>query len=149
MNGVMTIGQLAAATEVTPATIRYYEQLGLLPKPRRTPAGYREYSPTAVRRLAVIRNAQRFGFSLREIASFLRVRDAGGTPCRNVRDAAQQMLTGVEQQIADLTAKRDQMRQLLALWDARLRTLPADARAYLLEIPGGFAAGSKKLKVRS
>jgi len=145
----MTIGQLAAATEVTPATIRYYEQLGLLPKPRRTPAGYREYSPTAVRRLAVIRNAQRFGFSLREIASFLRVRDAGGTPCRNVRDAAQQMLTGVEQQIADLTAKRDQMRQLLALWDARLRTLPADARAYLLEIPGGFAAGSKKLKVRS
>jgi DNA-binding transcriptional MerR regulator len=149
MNGVMTIGQLAAATEVTPATIRYYEQLGLLPKPRRTPAGYREYSPTAVRRLAVIRNAQRFGFTLREIASFLRVRDAGGTPCRNVRDAAQQMLTGVEQQIADLTAKRDQMRQLLALWDARLRTLPADARAYLLEIPGGFAAGSKKLKVRS
>ena len=138
MNGVMTIGQLAAATEVTPATIRYYEQLGLLPKPRRTPAGYREYSPTVVRRLAVIRNAQRFGFSLREIASFLRV-----------RDAAQQMLTGVEQQIADLTAKRDQMRQLLALWDARLRTLPADARAYLLEIPGGFAAGSKKLKVRS
>jgi DNA-binding transcriptional MerR regulator len=149
MNGVMTIGQLAAATEVTPATIRYYEQLGLLPKPRRTPAGYREYSPTVVRRLAVIRNAQRFGFTLREIASFLRVRDAGGTPCRNVRDAAQQMLTGVEQQIADLTAKRDQMRQLLALWDARLRTLPADARAYLLEIPGGFAAGSKKLKVRS
>ena len=149
MNGVMTIGQLAAATEVTPATIRYYEQLGLLPKPRRTPAGYREYSPTVVRRLAVIRNAQRFGFSLREIASFLRVRDAGGTPCRSVRDAAQQMLTGVEQQIADLTAKRDQMRQLLALWDARLRTLPADARAYLLEIPGGFAAGSKKLKVRS
>src|SRR5690349_19410045 len=141
MSGLMRIGQLAAATEVTAATIRYYEQLGLLPKARRTPAGYREYSPTVVRRLAIIRSAQQFGFSLREIASFLRVRDSGGTPCRNVRDAAQQMLTGVEQQIADLTAKRDQMRQLLALWDERLRTLPSQQRAYLLETLPGFAAG--------
>lgn len=133
MNGVMTIGQLAAAAQMKTATIRYYEQLGLLPKPRRTPAGYREYSPGIVRRLAVIRNAQQFGFSLREIAAFLRVRDGGGAPCRSVRDAAQQMLAGVEQQIADLMAKRDQMRELLALWDERLRTLPANARAYLLE----------------
>ena len=68
MNGVMTIGQLAAAAQVKTATIRYYEQLGLLPKARRTPAGYREYSPGTVRRLALIRNAQRFGFSLRESA---------------------------------------------------------------------------------
>jgi len=158
MNGVMTIGQLATAAAVRPATIRYYEQLGLLPKPRRTPAGYREYSPAVVRRLAVIRSAQQFGFSLREIASFLRVRDAGGTPCRSVRDAAQQMLTGVEQQIADLTAKRDQMRQLLALWDQRLQALPTNARAHLLETlaPAASApaasppeARSKKLEVRS
>jgi DNA-binding transcriptional MerR regulator len=133
MSGVMTIGQLAAAAEVTPATIRYYEQVGLLPKARRTPAGYREYSAHVVRRLAVIRNAQQFGFSLREIASFLHVRDAGGTPCRSVRDAAQQMLAGVEQQIADLTARRNQMLHMLALWDERLRTLAPDARAYLLE----------------
>jgi DNA-binding transcriptional MerR regulator len=150
MNGVMTIGQVAAAAQVKTATIRYYEQLGLLPKARRTASGYREYSASAVRRLAVIRNAQQFGFSLREIAAFLRLRDEGGAPCRNVRDAAQQMLTGVEQQIADLTAKRDQMMRTLALWDERLRALPVDARAHLLEtLPGGFAAGRKKLEVRS
>src|SRR4051812_2606397 len=133
MSGVMTIGQLAAAADVTPATIRYYEQLGLLPKARRTAAGYREYSAGVVRRLAVIRNAQQFGFSLREIASFLRVRDDGGTPCRSVRAAAQQMLTDVEQQIAGLIAKRDQMLHMLAVWDERLRAVPVDARAYLLE----------------
>jgi MerR family transcriptional regulator, Zn(II)-responsive regulator of zntA len=155
MSGVMTIGQLAAAAQVTPATIRYYEQLGLLPNTRRTAAGYREYSPTVVRRLAVIRNAQQFGFSLREIASFLRVRDEGGAPCRTVRDAAQQMLTNVEQQIADLTAQRDQMLHRLALWDERLRALPPDARAYLLETLDRSPAAStpevrsKKLKVRS
>ena len=145
----MTIGRLAATADVRPTTIRYYEQLGLLPKARRTAAGYREYSPTVLRRLALIRNAKQFGFSLREIVSFLRVRDAGGAPCRSVRDAAQHRLTGVEQQIADLTAQRDHMRRMLALWDERLRTLPAHARAHLLEIPGGFAAGSKKVKVRS
>jgi DNA-binding transcriptional MerR regulator len=148
MKGVMTIGQLAAAAQVKTATIRYYEQLGLLPRARRTPAGYREYSPGIVRRLAVIRNAQQFGFSLREIAAFLRVRDEGGTPCRNVRDAAEQMLADVEQQIADLTGRRDQMLHILAQWDERLRTLPVEARAYLLEtLPGGsggFAAGTKK-----
>src|SRR5690242_12849613 len=121
MNGVMTIGQLAAAAQVKTATIRYYEQLGLLPKARRTPAGYREYSSGTVRRLALIRNAQRFGFSLREISAFLRVRDGGGTPCRQVRNAAQQMLTDVEKQIADLTGKRDQMLRILAQWDERLR----------------------------
>src|SRR3982750_4444426 len=121
MNGVMTIGQLAAAAQVKTATIRYYEQLGLLPTARRTAAGYREYSASVARRLAVIRNAQQFGFSLRDIASFLRVRDEGGTPCRSVRAAAQQMLTDVEQQIADLTVKREQMRHMLALWDERLR----------------------------
>ena len=43
------------------------------------------------------------------------------------------MLTGVEQQIADLTARRNQMLHMLALWDERLRTLPADAPGYLLE----------------
>jgi DNA-binding transcriptional MerR regulator len=146
MNGVMTIGRLAAAAQVKTATIRYYEQLGLLPKAPRTPAGYREYSPGVVRRLALIRNAQQFGFSLREIAAFLRVRDKGGTPCRSVRDAAQQMLADVEQQLADLTARRDQMLRILAQWDERLGSLPPDARAYLLETldAGGFAAGSKK-----
>jgi MerR family copper efflux transcriptional regulator len=150
MKGVMTIGQLAAAAQVKTSTIRYYEQLGLLPKARRTASGYREYSADVARRLAVIRNAQQFGFSLREIAAFLRLRDEGGTPCRNVRDAAQQMLAGVEQQIADLLAKRDQMVRTLALWDERLRTLPVDGRAHLLEtLAGGFADGSKKSEVRS
>src|SRR3954467_13471908 len=108
MSSVMTIGQLAGAAGVTPAPIRYYEQVGLLPKARRTPAGYREYSAQVVRRLAVIRNAQQLAFSLREIASFLPVRDAGGTPCRSVRDAEQKMLTGVEPQIAHPGARRNQ-----------------------------------------
>ena len=80
---MLTIGKVAALAAVTPDTIRYYERLGLVPKPSRTPAGYRQYPGGVVNRLTLVRNAQRFGFSLREIAGFLRVREAGGTPCHD------------------------------------------------------------------
>ena len=68
----LSIGIVAKRTGVTPDTIRYYERLGLLPKPARTPAGYREYSEGIVNRLVLIRNAQQFGFPLREIAVSVR-----------------------------------------------------------------------------
>ena len=70
---------------VSPDTIRYYERLGLLPRPVRSAAGYRQCSRGIVKRLMLIRNAQRFGFSLRAIGGFLRVREAGGAPCRDVQ----------------------------------------------------------------
>jgi DNA-binding transcriptional MerR regulator len=52
----------------------------------------------------LIRNAMRFGFSLREIGGFLQVREAGGKPCHQVRQAAQTILERVDRPIAELTA---------------------------------------------
>src|SRR5438067_5262149 len=106
MDRMLTIGRLAAASGVSVDTIRYYERIRLLPKAQRTPAGYRIYPPPVVKRLHVIRGAQRFGFSLDELAAFLRVRDAGGTPCRDVRAAAQRILDAVDREIHDLAAAR-------------------------------------------
>ena len=134
MRDVLTIGKAAALAGVTPDTIRYYERLGLLPKPGRTPAGYRVYPAAIANRLTLIRNAKRFGFSLRDIAGFLRARDAGGAPCRNVRAAAERMLTAIDRQIADLAAQRDQMRRTLTLWDDTLQRTPAGQPSRLLEI---------------
>ena len=136
MNAMMTIGQVATAAQVTAGTIRYYERIRLLTKPARTPAGYRLYPASTVHRLTVIRNAQQFGFSLRDIASFLTVRDGGGTPCQNVRRTAQRMLAAVDTQIAELRARRRQMARTLKLWDDRLSATRADTRAYLLEMLG-------------
>src|SRR6266516_758737 len=82
MHDLMTIGKAAALAGVSVDTIRYYERLGLLQKAARTRAGYRIFPAAVVNRLTLVRNAQRFGFSLREIAGFLRVRDTGGAPCR-------------------------------------------------------------------
>src|SRR3977135_2439248 len=117
MGGSLSIGDVASKAGVTPDTIRYYERLGLLPKPTRTPAGYRQYSETIVHRLAVIRNAQQFGFSLRDIGSFLRVRDTGRKPCHDVRRAAGTMLNAVDRQIADLLETRNRMQETLRRWD--------------------------------
>jgi DNA-binding transcriptional MerR regulator len=133
MRDLMTIGKAAALAGVSADTIRYYERLGLFPTPTRTRAGYRVYQPAIINRLNLVRNAQRFGFSLREIAGFLRVRDTGGAPCRTVRAAAERMLEAIDRQIADLAARRDEMRRTLRGWDRRLEETPAGTPGRLLE----------------
>jgi len=129
----MTIGEVARRASVTPDTIRYYERVGLLPKPPRSGAGYRQYGTGIVNRLAVVRNAQRFGFSLTEIAGFLRVRDAGGKPCHDVRAGAQRLLQAVDEQIAALTRARRDMRRTLRAWDKKLEATSPSELAHLLE----------------
>ena len=139
----LSIGEAAGRAGVTPDTIRYYERLGLLPKPARTPAGYRQYGDSIVNRLHLIRNAQQFGFSLRDIAGFLRVRETGGKPCHDVRRAAERMLHAVDEQIAGLIVTRNQMQRTLRIWDRKLAGTAGDQPAYLLETLGaiGGAAG--------
>jgi DNA-binding transcriptional MerR regulator len=133
MNRMLGIGELAALAGVSVDTIRYYERMRLLPKPVRTPAGYRLYPAPIVRRLNLVRSAQRFGFSLKEIASFLGVRDAGGKPCHDVRAGAQRILEAVDAQIAELLSARRHLRRTLREWDSVLARTPAADRAFLLE----------------
>jgi DNA-binding transcriptional MerR regulator len=129
----LRIGQLAAKTEVTADTLRYYERLGLLPAPARTASGYRQYPDGAVMRVRLIRNAVRFGFALKDVARFLHVRDAGGVPCRQVRDYAQQLATEIDTRIRELVAMRQSMDAVLQEWDERLAHTPSGSRAHLLE----------------
>jgi DNA-binding transcriptional MerR regulator len=151
MGTAFSIGTLASKTGLTPDTIRYYERRGLLPKPSRTPAGYRQYGEGIVNRLRLIRNAQQFGFSLRDIASFLRVRETGGKPCHDVRRAAEVMLHAVDQQVADLLEARTQMRETLRAWDRTLAKTAPDQPAYLLETLGSThrVRGRRRLPLKN
>jgi len=63
----MLIGELAAKTGMTAKALRFYEQAGVLPEPARTPAGYRDYDPAALDRLAFVRAAQAAGLTLAEV----------------------------------------------------------------------------------
>jgi len=101
MDGWLTIGDVAAATGESRDTIRYYERIGLVPRAARTDAGYRRYRDGIIRRLGLIRNAQRFGFSLKEIAGFLGVRDGGGKPCHDVRAAAGRLIVAIDAEDAE------------------------------------------------
>jgi DNA-binding transcriptional MerR regulator len=130
---MLTIGEVARLAGVTPDTIRYYERIGVVPRPSRTPAGYRQYGDGVVNRLAVIRNAQRFGFSLKDLAEFFRVREAGGKPCYHVRDVARRILDAADQQIGALVRTRREMRRTLAAWDRKLAATPDSQPARLLE----------------
>lgn len=130
---LLRIGQLAQRCGVSADTIRYYERIGVAPRPARTPSGYRQYPDSAVDRLRLIRNALRFGFSLKQIAIFLRARHSGSPPCKQVRAAATQIMEAVDREIAQLTASRESIRRTLDSWDRRLSQTPEGCPAHLLE----------------
>src|SRR6266511_4825778 len=96
----MRIGELATRTGVPAKTIRYWEQLGLLPQPARTAAGYRDYQPQAATRLEFVRAAQSIGLSLREIREILAVRDRGQVPCTHVARLIDRHAAGLAERIA-------------------------------------------------
>jgi DNA-binding transcriptional MerR regulator len=125
-------GELARISGVSADTLRHYERKGLL-KPRRAPNGYREYPRHAVERVRLIRAALAIGFKLDDLERVFKIRDAGGAPCRQVRELAAAKLDELEALVRDLTAMRDEMRELLKDWDRRLDSAPPDKPARLLE----------------
>jgi DNA-binding transcriptional MerR regulator len=108
----MRSGQLAAAVGVNVQTLRYYERRGLLPEPRRTSGGYREYDDDAVALLRVVKAAQRLGFTLDEVAELL---DTGRRrhPTPDLQERARAKLAEVEDRMADLARIRDGLLQVV------------------------------------
>lgn len=111
---MLRIGKLAATTGVSVPTIRYYEQIGLLPEADRTASGYRRFAPEAVRRLRFIRRAQQLGFSLDEIRELLELRATAGPAAdrATVQARTEAKLTELEAKIADLEAMQRVLRGL-------------------------------------
>lgn len=129
----MRSGELACECGISADTLRHYEAVGVLQRPKRTASGYRQYPPEAVKRVRLVRRALEIGFTLQELAEILKVRDAGGAPCREVRALAEVKLEQVMREIEDLCDLRDHMRAVLTDWDQRLGDTPRGTRAGLLE----------------
>ncbi len=107
------IGEVAQTAGVSVQTVRYYEQLALLPPPQRTDSGYRVYGPETVERLRFIRQAQAAGFQLEEIKEILRLKYTGQSPCDCVRALLEQKLEQVEREMAELARFRRELRKTL------------------------------------
>lgn len=119
----MFIGDLAKRTSLTVKTVRYYEAVGILSRPARTPAGYRVYGKQDEERLRFVKAAQRIGLHLDDIREILAFRDRGEAPCAFVRGRIRQEAAGLDQRIEELKRLREELRALDRVAD----TLPPDA----------------------
>jgi len=108
----MVIHELTHLTGVPAKTIRYYESIGLVPRPTRAENNYRQYTPADVERLRFIASARSLGFSLDDISEILTARDDGIAPCQRILDTIAQRLNEIDRRIADLLRLRDSLKQL-------------------------------------
>jgi MerR family transcriptional regulator, mercuric resistance operon regulatory protein len=115
----LLIGDVARRAGVSAPTIRYYEEIGLLPSPARSSSGYRRYSERTVEELQFIRKAQALGFSLDEIGQILKLSRSGKTPCSHVLSLAHQHLAAVDERIRQLQRFRRQFAAEVAKWDGK------------------------------
>ncbi|TCS94993.1 Hg(II)-responsive transcriptional regulator [Hazenella coriacea] len=96
------IGELAKKCNVNKETIRYYERMGIIPKPVRTDSGYRVYSEHIVDRLNFIKRVQGLGFTLNEIGKLLGVVDQDEAKCCDMYDFTVKKLEEIQRKIEDL-----------------------------------------------
>ena len=109
---VLTIGKLARAADVKIPTIRFYEQIGLMPEPDRTQSDRRIFDASAVRRLAFIKQARQLGFPIEAIRVLLDLADHPDRDCGDANLLAQEQLVSVDAKIAQLKTLRAELARL-------------------------------------
>ncbi|MEY8839460.1 helix-turn-helix domain-containing protein [Cribrihabitans sp. XS_ASV171] len=110
---MLSIGTLASRTGTKVQTIRYYEQIGLMPEPGRTDGGQRRYGEVELDRLSFIRHSRQLGFSLDAIRELLDLSDSPERSCAQVDAVAQKQLRDVEARIARLQALRTELQRMI------------------------------------
>lgn len=115
------IGEVAKKAQVSIDTIRYYEKLGLLPKPIRTNSGYRIYSLDTLERITFVRQAQALNLSLSEIAEIVKLHN-DRSACLTVQSLLEQKIEEVDQRLSTL----NQFRQTLMGYLSECRSTLAE-----------------------
>jgi DNA-binding transcriptional MerR regulator len=105
----ISIGEAGKQSGVKVPTIRYYEQIGLLPTPTRTEGNRRLYGDRDLRRLAFIRHARELGFEIEAIRTLLALQDDPSQPCDTADGIAKVRLAEVEMRIRSLTALKAEL----------------------------------------
>ena len=108
--GFLSIGEVSRRTAVKIPTIRFYEQIGLLPSAPRTDGNRRRYDEADIRRLAFIRHARDLGFEIDDIRELLTLTTQPNASCHDADSIASRHLQDVERRIAQLQALRTELR---------------------------------------
>lgn len=109
----LSIGALAKATDVKPTTIRFYEDIGLLPAPSRSASDRRVYGEQTLKRLSFIKHARQLGFSVDAIRTLLHLSDDPDQPCEQANLLAAEQLVAVEDKISRLEALRGELQRVV------------------------------------
>jgi DNA-binding transcriptional MerR regulator len=97
--------------------LRFYERSGLLGRPGRTPSGYRVYDEAVLQRLDFIKRAQVLGFSLDEIKRIIADKQAGRSPCLEVREIVRHRLEELDDRLKEMRLYRRELGAALTQWE--------------------------------
>ena len=111
--GEISIGEVARKSGVKVPTIRYYEQIGLMPEPPRTSSNRRLYGSADLSRLAFIRHARELGFEIDAIRTLLQLQENPGQSCAPVDTIAKARLAEVAQRMASLLALKAELERMI------------------------------------
>jgi MerR family copper efflux transcriptional regulator len=110
---LMNIGQAAKVSGVSAKMIRHYEEVGLVPPPGRTDAGYRQYTGSDVHTLRFIRHARDLGFSIRQIGELVGLWRNRRRPSRSVKALAEAHIKSLEEKAQELLAMKATLEHLV------------------------------------
>lgn len=111
------IGEVSKETGISIHAIRFYEAEGLLGKTRRSPSGYRLYSPQTVSQLKFIRKAQELGFRLQEIRELAALKDQRTDACSHVKSLVEEKLVNIRRKRRELESMERDLKRILAECD--------------------------------
>jgi DNA-binding transcriptional MerR regulator len=111
------IGEVSRLSGVGIEALRFYERQGLLGNPPRTQSGYRLYDEEVLERLEFIKRAQVLGFSLAEIAGIIAEKQAGQSPCAEVREIVRRRLQELDERLKEMRRYRKELAEALSEWD--------------------------------
>lgn len=120
-----TISELAKQLDITPRTIRYYEELGLI-QPKRSNGGTRYYTRKNRARLKLILRGRRFGFQLKEIREMITLFDedrSGRKQLQRTVEYGEQKLTEIDEKIAELLQLREEISEYKQRFEEKLASL--------------------------
>lgn len=109
------IGDIAKRFGLNPRTIRYYEMVGILPKPKRTETGYRTYDSKTIKRLEFILKAKTLGLKLDEIKEIISHYEKGEIPCECTKAIIRKKIEEIDEKISALADLRMRLANLLKL----------------------------------
>jgi len=130
----LRIGTLGRRTGTNAPTIRYYEEIGLLPPAQRHSGGQRWYGEEDVRRLMFIRRCRKFGLSIEQVRSLLALAQDGERSCFDARDLARDHLADVRSKLRELKALERSIAGFVADCDSRCAGGPGRDCAILQDL---------------